>query len=297
MNALELYNEYKPLLFSIAYRLLGSVTDAEDVVQETFLAWSERTKAREVFHPKAYLCRIVCNKCADRIRLAERQKETYVGTWLPEPFVSGEGVPEDVCLVKESLHTAYLLLLQELGAVERTVFVLRQAFEMPYPEIAVIIGKSVVNVRKIFSRAKRALPALTDSNDSKVLEDTRQSVTSDEEAAWQFAAKFARAVSAGDVEAVVSLLGPDAVYMADGGGKAPAARKPIVGAEGIAGLMLGLWSHRPEGVTWEAKSVNGMPGFIFMLDGRVTHVLHFEVTKTEIRRVYVVTNPDKLKHL
>ncbi len=283
-----MYNTYKPLLFSIAYRFLGSVTDAEDAVQESFLAWSERGGDHGVKSVKAYLCRILCHKCADRIRLKNRRKEVYVGPWLPEPLIGGGETPEDTCTLRESLRTAYLLLLEQLSATERTHFVLREAFGFGYSEISQITGKSPANCRQIVHRAKRVMPA-------SISESAR--VESVAGIQTRLAAEFAEAVEGGDIRRVVALLTDDAVLISDGGGKVTAALRPILDSQRIAHFLLGVWSRRPPGTAVSSRSVNGLPGYVFTVKGRVTHVLSCEFECNKISDLYLVANPDKLEHL
>ncbi|WP_284645362.1 RNA polymerase sigma-70 factor [Paenibacillus silviterrae] len=290
----QLYETYRPLLFSIAYRLLGSISDAEDTVQETFLAWSERTKqtaavqGEPVTHIKAYLCRILTNHCADRIRKLRRQRESYVGPWLPEPLTNAG--PEDACIRKDTIHTAYLLLLQQLNAAERTVFVLREAFDFSYDEIAEITGKSTANCRQIYRRARQGMPAREE-------QDVKPPDMKDNERARSILLEFGQALERGNVPKVLQMLTQDAVLVSDGGGKVNAALKPILTPERIVAFIIGTVSKLPEGMQVKSDQVNGLPGLVYTLEDRVLYVVSFALEGERISGIYLVSNPDKLERL
>jgi RNA polymerase sigma-70 factor (ECF subfamily) len=296
METEQLYEVYRPLLFSIAYRLLGSVTEAEDTVQETFLALSERSiregakDSAPVHNMKAYLCRIVTNICMDRMRKQSRQKETYVGPWLPEPLVDMDGGPEDTFVRKETIHTAYLLLLQQLSAVERTVFVLREAFGFGYDEIAEITGKSTANCRQIYRRAKRGMPAVTEA-------DAQPAVRPENERMRNILLEFASSLERGDITRVLQLLTRDAVLLTDGGGKVKAALNPIYSRERIAAFVAGTAAKLPPGMKISFRTVNGLPGIVYTLGGIIHYVVSLAFEGGRIASFYMVANPDKLVHL
>lgn len=290
-----LYTRYRPLLFSIAYRLLGSVADAEDAVQEAFLARKERSESAPVENEKAFLCRVVANKCADRIRSAQRARETYVGPWLPEPLVEGSDTPEDASARRESLHTAYLLLLQQLGAVERTVLVLREAFAFPYTEIAEIVGTNATNCRQLLHRAKRRLSQLDERGaflDSRPATDSRRHAR-----IHRLAEQFARSIENGEIDRAVALLSPDAKLIADGGGLVKTAPIPVVSPRRIAGFLIGVGSRLPSGYSFEMRTVNGLPGWVGRLHGTISFVLSLGVDDERITDLFMVVNPEKLLHL
>ncbi|XEC95995.1 RNA polymerase sigma-70 factor [Paenibacillus tarimensis] len=288
MDTTELYALYKPLLFSIAYRLLGSVTDAEDIVQETFLVWTEQSRAAAVTNVKPYLCRIVSNLCADRIRQQTRQREAYAGPWLPAPIVEDGSGPEDICLRKDTLNTAYLLLLQQLNEVERIVFVLREAFGFSYDEIADITGKSAANCRQIFRRARRGMPGDPEVQSPAPVRTER---------AHRIVEQFMQSFERGDISRVMELLTADAVLLTDGGGKVKAALKPIVTAERVVAFFQGTAGKLPPGVSARAATVNGLPGLVFSLGETVLYVFSLAFDGDRISRFYMIANPDKLKHL
>jgi RNA polymerase sigma-70 factor (ECF subfamily) len=294
METEQLYETYRPLLFSIAYRLLGSVTDAEDTVQETFMSWSERNvrdtaSSAPVHNEKAYLCRVVTNLCADRIRKQSRRRETYIGSWLPEPLIEDSGGPEDVCVRKETIHTAYLLLLQQLTAVERTVFVLREAFDFSYDEIAEITGKSTANCRQIFRRSKRGIPDLEP--------DAQPAAPADNEQLRSILLEFAQSLERGDIGRVLSLLKSDAVLLSDGGGKVKAAINPIHSSERIVAFIAGTAAKLPSNTEISFRIVNGLPGIVYKIDGIVQYAVSLAFEGGQITSIYMVSNPDKLIHL
>lgn len=276
---------YRPLLFSLAYRLLGSVVEAEDVVQEAFLAWAAGGNRAAVGDEKAYLFRIVANKCADWLRLKARRREQYVGPFLPEPLVAGEGTPEDEAVLRESLHTAYLLLLDRLGPTERVVFVLREAFGLSYAEVAEITGKSPANCRQIFHRA-RAKMAQAGAVAAAAPPD-----------AERLAAQFVRTVQRGDLQGLLALLSPDAIMLTDGGGQVRAALAPVQSAEQVARLLIAVVGRLDPDLAVELRTVNGLPGVVASVHGTVTHALSLAFSGDRIAGLYLVSNPEKLGHL
>ncbi|QYR23579.1 RNA polymerase sigma factor SigJ [Paenibacillus sp. sptzw28] len=294
METGQLYETYRPLLFSIAYRLLGSVTDAEDTVQETFMVWSERiirdsAVVAPVHNEKAFLCRVITNLCADRIRKESRRRETYIGPWLPEPLIEDFGGPEDICVRKETIHTAYLLLLQQLSAIERTVFVLREAFDFSYDEIAEITGKSTANCRQIFRRSKRGIPALEP--------DPQPAPQTDNEQLRSILLEFAQSLERGDIGRVLQLLKSDAVLLSDGGGKVKAALNPIHSSERIIAFVAGTAAKLPSNTEISFRIVNGLPGLVYKIGGIVHYAVSLAFKGGQITSIYMVSNPDKLVHL
>ncbi|WP_248927011.1 RNA polymerase sigma-70 factor [Paenibacillus hamazuiensis] len=295
MEVDQLYETYRPLLFSIAYRLLGSVTEAEDTVQETFLAWSERSgrdgaHAEAVRNEKAFLCRIVTNICNDRIRKLSRRRETYIGPWLPEPLIEDAGSPEDACIRKETVQTAYLLMLQQLSEAERTVFVLREAFGFSYDEIAEMMGKSAANCRQIYRRARRGMPA-------NAKPDADPAVRPQSERALNILLEFAHSLERGDIARTLQLLTSDAVLLSDGGGKVKAALNPIHTPERIIAFVTGTAAKLPPEIRMSIRTVNGLPGFVYSLNGAAVYVVSLAIEGDRIAAIYMVSNPDKLIHL
>jgi RNA polymerase sigma-70 factor (ECF subfamily) len=285
----DVHPELRPLLFSIAYRMIGSVSEAEDIVQEAFLRY-HRAQPRDVENPKAYLSAVTTRLAIDHLRSARAQREEYVGPWLPEPLLTDESAPDpaEQAEVADSLSLAFLVLLERLSPVERAAFLLREVFAYPYDEIAEVIGKSEANARQLVSRARRHVDA----------ERPRFDVS--REAHEELTDRFVTATQDGDVEGLVELLAADAYTYTDGGGKAQAARRPIHGRERVARFMVGI--ARPErgaaGVTLHAVEVNGRPGRL-MVDGNdnPVGVLALDIADGLIQAVRIVVNPDKLTHL
>ncbi len=271
---------HRSLLFTVAYEILGSAADAEDVVQETWLRWADVDHAL-VRDPRAYLVRIVTHQALNRLRSLARRREEYVGEWLPEPLMTGPDVAADVELA-ESLSIAMLTVLETLGPAERAVFVLREVFETPYDEIAEAIGKSPTAVRQIAHRAR----------DHVAARRPRMPVSTTEQ--QEVVDRFLAAIRHGDLQGLLDVLAPDVVVVADGGGLVSAFRRPIEGAERVAGLLIaGLRS-----VDFEAKAVwlNGSPGGRIDMGGEVS-ALSFSVENGRIARIYAMRNPHKLARL
>jgi RNA polymerase sigma-70 factor, ECF subfamily len=268
-------DELRPLLFSLAYRMVGSVVEAEDLVQEAFLRFH---RAEGVESPKAFLTTVVTRLAIDHLRSARVRREAYVGPWLPEPLVSAPGA-EDRVERDETLSLAFLTLLERLTPVERAVYVLHELFGYGHDEIAAIVEKSVANCRQILTRARRHVDA-----GRPRFEPSRE----------RREARFLAAVRLGDLDGLVGLLAADAVHYADGGGKAQATRVPIYGAEKIARLWANI-GMRPLEYEPRVVNVNGQPGVAAVApDGSVITVLTLDVVDDRVQTVWAVVNPDKL---
>ncbi|MNM57393.1 ECF RNA polymerase sigma factor SigJ [compost metagenome] len=294
----EEYNSFRPLLFSLAYRMLGSVMEAEDIVQEAFLYVNE-TKPDHILNPKAYLCKIVTHRCIDHLRSASKQREVYVGPWLPEPLVMNEDTrkgPDELYTHKESISTAYLLLLQQLSWTERAVFLLREVLQYEYNEIAEIVGKNSTNCRQIFRRARSALTRIpiTDTDSEEVALPVKPTVM---EQASDAVEQFVQALLSGDVNALLNIIKNDAILYSDGGGKVTAAVRPIYGAGRIAMFFSNLLAKPPEGFSYSVTGVNGDIGIVTYTNGHPLNVVTFQVQEGQIANIYLVVNPDKLKHI
>ena len=272
--------DHRSLLFTVAYEMLGSAADAEDVVQETWLRWAgvDRVIVRE---PRAYLVRIVTRQALNRLRTVSRQREDYVGEWLPEPLLTGPDVADDIELA-EHVSIAMLTVLETLGPTERAVFVLHEVFETPYDEIAEILVKTPAAVRQIGHRARQHVAARR----------PRMRVDrAEQEATLQ---KFMAAVTSGDMEGLVELLAPDVVLIADGGGLVRASRKPLTGALAVAAFLARVADL--SGLAASTVWLNGMPGARFTVandDTAVSLVIHDEL----ITGIYAIRNPNKLGRL
>jgi RNA polymerase sigma-70 factor (ECF subfamily) len=280
----------RPLLFSIAYRMLASVSEAEDVVQEAFLRYQRALAGGAVIDsPKAYLSAVVTRLAIDELRSARVRRETYVGQWLPEPLITDETV-EDVARVIEradELSMAFLLVLQRLGPVERAVFLLHDIFGYSFGEIAEIVDRSPEACRQLASRARRRVA------------EQRPRFEASRRQREQLAERFFAAVLDGDVDGLVDVLAADAVVQGDGGGKAPQWSKPIVGAQRVARLLTGVGGQIADhGGRLERREVNGQPGAIVRTtDGRVVSVFSIDIADGRVQAVRSVINPDKLRHL
>ncbi|WP_135555724.1 RNA polymerase sigma-70 factor [Paenibacillus cymbidii] len=289
-TAEQLYTTYKPLLFSLAYRMLGHVMDAEDIVQEAFVAWNGAASA-EVGNSKAYLCKIVTNRCIDLLRSSRHRREVYVGPWLPEPIVAGAGGfdPSERYLQQESVTTAYLLLLQQLSWVERAVFLLREAMQFDYGDIAAMVGKSETNCRQIFHRAKRAIGALPPEQAGARAPVGGQATSAAE--------RFVQALASGNIGTLLAALADDAVLYSDGGGKVKAAVQPILGPDRIARFSFGLLAKAGESFSFRLATVGGQPGIVTYEEGNVTAVFTFRLVQDRIANIYIIVNPDKLRRV
>jgi RNA polymerase sigma-70 factor (TIGR02957 family) len=290
MKTEQLYTLYKPLLFSLAYRMLGSVTDAEDIVQEAFLTLY-KSGSDHIQNMKAYLCKIVTNRCLDLLRSTSKQREVYIGTWLPEPLVtkaSDETDPMQSYLQKESVSTAYLLLLQQLSYVERAVFLLREAMQYDYEEIADIVGKSSANCRQIFHRAKRSLSV-------KYVPDHLDHL--DREQTTNLVEQFIYALASGDAGQIMKFLSTDAVLFTDGGGKVFAPPQPLHGHKRISNFVTGFSKNLHGSLTYRMAMVNGLPGIVVYMDGKAQSVISLQIKDGHIINLYGVANPDKLTHV
>ncbi|GIV60771.1 MAG: DNA-directed RNA polymerase sigma-70 factor [Rhodothermaceae bacterium] len=279
----ETFEQHRPYLFGLAYRMLGSVADAEDVVQEAFLRWQ---RAGEVTIPRAFLTTVVTRLCIDQLRSARVQRETYVGPWLPEPLLASDHPPPDAGVERaDTLSMAFLLLLERLTPVERAVFLLHDVFGYDFAEVAELVGKTAVNCRQIAHRARRRVRAGRPRFDTAPPDQAR------------LADRFARAVQDGDLDGLLDLLGEDAVLYTDGGGKVAAALKPVHSASRIARFFLNLARKAGPDVRVHPIRVNGQPGFLVTRRGAVENVLTFHVEDGRIRQIYVVRNPEKLRHV
>lgn len=285
MDRLETFNQYRPLLFSIAYRMLGSVMDAEDMVQETYVRW-EQAAGVEAQSPKAYLSAIVTRLCIDQLRSARMQREVYVGPWLPEPLITNDTTSAaEMAALADSLSMAFLTLLEQLTPVERAVFLLREVFDYDYGEIAAIVQKSEANCRQLVRRAKAHLAAGRPRFDVSPTEQQ------------QLAERFTLACATGDLDSLLDTLAADITLWSDGGGKAAAARRPIHGSERVAHFLLGILRQAPPGFAAYPAMVNGQPGFISYVNGRPFSVLTLEVGNGRIQAIRIIVNPDKLRSI
>jgi RNA polymerase sigma-70 factor, ECF subfamily len=282
-DIVQTFESYRPLLFSIAYRMLGSVMEAEDVVQESFLRFTTSDVDR-VESPKAYLTTIVTRLCLDQLKSARIQREQYVGPWLPEPLLTAEG-PAQVVDQRETITMAFLVLLESLSPVERAVFLLREVFDYDYAEIARITEKSETNCRQIYSRAK------------KVLVERRTRFESSPDLQQKLVQGFLQAVDSGDVQGLTHVLAEDARWWSDGGGKVSAALHPLRGREAIIRFLLGMSRRRPADLRVEITESNSEPSLLLYAGDALFGVWTFTIVDEKITEIRAVVNPDKLHHL
>jgi len=281
--ATDAFVAHRNLLFTVAYEILGSAVDAEDVLQETWLRWS-KVELDQVRDQRAYLIRITTRQSLNRLRTMQRRREAYVGPWLPEPLLTAPDAAEDVELA-ESVSMAMMLVLETLTPTERAVFVLREAFGVSYDDIAAAVGKNPAAVRQIAHRARQHV-------------DTRRprAVVSPDEGRAAFEA-FQRAVEASDLQALLDVLAPDVVLVSDGGGLKLTALRPIVGAEKAIRMFVGSVQKVGGTLTTEPTMINGNPALLFRFDGELDGVVALRIEDAHVTGIYYVRNPDKLSHL
>lgn len=281
-DGLSDFANHRDLLFTVAYEITASVADAEDVVQESYLRWSEISDddRAQVRNPKAYLASIATRQALNRLRTQSRRREDYVGPWLPEPLVTAPDIADDVVLA-ESVSIAMMLVVESLTPDERAVFVLREVFGFSYDEIAEAIGKSPAAVRQIGHRARSHVQA------------RRPRFQPDDAAAAKVVERFMTAAATGDLQGLMDVLAPDVVLLNDGGGKVRAALRPVVSADKVARLLVGLLSQLPT-LTVSPAIINGGRGALLFLDGALDSVATVHVEGDRIAAVYLTRNPDKV---
>lgn len=283
----ELYEKYRRLLFTLAYQLTGSAADAEDAVQEVFLkAYAMNTEHIE--EPKAYLCKMVTNRCLDLLRSSRKRREQYVGPWLPEPVLTPEEDTLQTLIRNELLSYAMLVLLERLSPAERAVFVLREALGYDYLEIAGLLDKSEANCRKLMSRAR-----------GKMGMDGAGFINNGEAAGERWVQAFLQALEQGNMNVLLAMLTEDVVILSDGGGKVTAAVRPIASRDQVSHVLLGIMRHtaHQEDVRIELASINGETGLIVRSSGRIDTIVLLHVQDSAARRIYFIRNPDKLTHI
>lgn len=287
----ELFAAERPRLVGLAYRLLGSVVDAEDVVQEAWIRWSKVDHA-SIERPAAWLTTVVSRLGLDRLRSRQRERTEYVGPWLPEPLVESisahsmeGGQPERAAELSDSLTTAFLTMLEELTPEERLVLLLVDVFDEPFRSVAATLDRSEESCRQLAVRARRKLRSHPE----------RRSTARPDQLA--VASAFIGAVLSGDIDLVTSMLAPGAILTSDGGARHKAARRPIVGADRIARFVVNLGQRVEEGATMEPVWINGSPGALMSSEGRPWFVTLVDVVDEKVERCYIIVNPDKLASL
>ncbi|MDX3110684.1 RNA polymerase sigma-70 factor [Nonomuraea angiospora] len=282
-SATEAFLAHRNLLFTVAYEMLGSVADAEDVLQESWLRWM-KVDLEQVHDQRAYLVRIATRRSLDRLRTMKRRKEEYVGPWLPEPLLTAPDVAEDVELA-ESVSMALMLVLETLSPTERAVFVLREVFDVAYDEIAAAVGKTPATVRQIAHRARRHVDARR----------PREAVSPSQTRA--VLASFQHAVETRDLQGLLDVLAPEVVLISDGGGVKQAAPQPIIGAGKVARMIVSGLGKAQVALTGEPTMVNGNPALLLCVDGEIDGVIAARVEDTRITGLYYVRNPQKLTRI
>lgn len=283
---LAVFDQYRGLLFSIAYRMLGTVADAEDMLQETYLRW-QQASTEEIRSPRGFLVTIVSRLCINHLQSARVQREEYVGQWLPEPLVTNQGSdPLGLIRVDETLSMAFLVLLERLTPVERAVLLLREVFEYEYSEIAAVLGQTEANCRQNLSRARRHIGAM------------RPRFVSTPEKHKRLLERFLETVRTGNMEGLLALLSRDVVLYADGGGKGPAVPNAVHGSDRVArGVLSGVRKFAPGDLEPHIIEMNGEPGIVSYRGTRPFSAITIQAAEGRIQTIYVISNPEKLAHI
>ncbi len=283
IDAEELFARERAPLVRHAYHMLGTMTDAEDVVQDAFVRW-HRADRDDVRDPHAFLRATVTHLALDRLRAQKRAREEYIGPWLPEPIIVDESAaPEHVVTIAEDVSFAFLLALERLSPLERAAFLLHDALDVPFAEIAQTLERSEESVRRLASRARRAIHENTPRRIAPppAIDALRE--------------RFTAAILSADIERITAILTEDVKFLSDGGGKKPAAINPLHGAEIVARFLGGVATKVPKNAEVRPATINGLPGVLLMVDGAIDGLWAFETRGEKISAVYVSRNPDKLE--
>jgi RNA polymerase sigma-70 factor (ECF subfamily) len=281
----ERFTLLRPLLFTIAYEILGSATESDDVLQDSYLRWAA-VDLSTVHDTKSYLARLVTRQALNTLRAGARRREEYVGPWLPEPLLLDEHDPSGDVVLAESVSMAMLVLLETLSPDERAVFVLRDVFGFDYGEIAEAVGKPSPTVRQVAHRAREHVRARRRRFDAV-----------DPQRNAEITAQFLATAASGDVDALLAMLAPDVAWTADSGGKVSAARKPVVGAQRVARAIAGLMRRAAGRARLDMVTCNSAPAVLLYLDDQLEGVITVEIVDDKITNFYVMRNPDKLSAL
>jgi len=280
-NPQNVFTEHRQYLLSLGYRMLGSMADAEDLVQETYLRW-QQASPDEIRSPRAFLTTILTRLALNHLDSARVRREQYVGPWLPEPVVTT--APPDPAELSESLTMAFLVLLESLSPLERAVFLLHEVFDYSHAEVAEITGSTEAACRQAFRRAKAAVA------------ERRPRFKPSPTAAGQITTRFLDAIQTGRIDDLLSMLHQNVVTYSDGGGQTRAALNPIYGADRVARFLIGI-AHKAGNLTRQSVLINGQPGFIGYIDGKPRTAMVLDIEDDRIRNVYIVVNPQKLQNL
>ncbi|HEY0228669.1 MAG TPA: RNA polymerase sigma-70 factor [Mycobacterium sp.] len=280
----ERFTLLRPLLFTIAYEILGSATESDDVLQDSYLRWAA-VDLSTVRDTKSYLAQLVTRQALNALRAGARRREEYVGPWLPEPLLLDDRDPSTDVVLAESVSMAMLVLLETLNPDERAVFVLREVFGFDYAEIADAVGKPAPTVRQVAHRAREHVRARRRQRGATEIDPQRNA---------EITTRFLATAASGDVEALMAMLAPDVTWTADGGGVVSAARKPVVGAEKVARAIAGLMRRGGAALRAEAVTCNSAPAVLFYSDEHLEGVITVEIVGALITNFYVIRNPEKL---
>ncbi|MHC3472225.1 RNA polymerase sigma-70 factor [Streptomyces sp. 7R007] len=284
----DVFEEHRPMLLGVAYRMLGRVADAEDVVQEAWLRWSRAARS-EVREPRGYLVRVTTRLAIDRLRQVKARGETYVGPWLPEPYVTdfGDTVPDaaEQAVLADSVSLAVLVVLESLSPLERAVFVLREAFGYPYAEIAAMLDRGEAAVRQLSGRAR------------KHVEERRPRYEVDPAVRRDLTERFLAAAEEGDLDGLMSLLAPDVRLVGDSGGKSRAPLRVLESADHVGRFLVGAARKGIPDPSFRFMELNGGPALVALSAGKPDSVFQLDVFEGRIQAVYIIRNPDKLRSL
>ena len=284
----DVFEEHRPVLLGVAYRMLGRVADAEDVVQEAWLRWSAADRS-EVREPRAYLVRVTTRLAIDRLRQVKARGETYVGPWLPEPYVTdfGDTVPDtaEQAVLADSVSLAVLVVMESLSPLERAVFVLREAFGYPYADIAAMLDRGEPAVRQLAGRAR------------KHVEERRPRFEVDPVRRRDLTERFLAAAGGGDLKELMALLAPDVRLIGDSGGKSKAPLRVLESADHVGRFLVGVAEKGVPDISWRFLELNGGPALLVLSGGKPDSVFQLDILDGRIQSVYIIRNPDKLRSL
>jgi RNA polymerase sigma-70 factor (ECF subfamily) len=283
-----IFERHRKRAFKAAYRILGSVADAEDVLQEAWLRW-QNVDRTGIHNPEAWLVTAVARLAIDQLRRARARREIYVGPWLPEPVVEETGAahssPEDRLALADDISIALLHMLERLAPEERAAFLLHDAFDYDYGELAALLGKSEAACRQTVSRARKRVRDASPRFDTNASEHRR------------LASALESAIAAADPQALIDCMSDDVIFYSDGGGKVLAALNPLYGARNVSRFLLGIAAKLQGVLETRQALVNGEPGFLMTVNGQIENVIAFAIANGRIVRIYAIRNPDKLRHL
>jgi RNA polymerase sigma-70 factor, ECF subfamily len=275
----EDYLQYKPLLFSLGYRMLGSVAEAEDLVQDTFLK-AYQVNEEKIENKKAYLCKMMTNRCLDVLKSARHRREQYIGPWNPEPLLL-ENDPSEVIIQKEGLSFAFLRMMEHLSPDERVVLLFKEVYGFSYKEIAIILEKKEEACRKLFSRAKQKMSQIEGES---LNYETNASIVY----------RFIHAFQTQNMTALFEIIHENVTLYSDGGGKVNAAIRPIMSLSNVLSLLYGIVKKAPNDFFFEVKNINGQPAIVNHMNNKVQSVISFYIKQDQIQEIYISMNPDKL---